>query len=306
MRKILMGCLLVSLQATAQDKTVQNLKSESSREIKKDADTATSYWKKGGIYNINLSQSSLNNWAAGGDEFSLSVNSALSLFAFLKKDKHSWDNTLDFNLGLLKSSSLGSRKNDDRIDLLSKFGRAVSKQWNAAALFNFRSQLFKGYSYEKDVKTITSDFLSPAYVLFGLGMDYKPNSNFSLFLSPLTARWVIVKDDTLSAKGLYGVEPGKHSKSEFGAFISANFMKNLTTNLTYKARLDLFSNYKNNPQNIDVFMSNAFSVKLWKLVAATWNLDLIYDDDVKLFGPDNNGAALQLKSLVGVGLLVKF
>jgi hypothetical protein len=306
MRKIWIGCLLISIQASAQDKTVKNLQSESSREIKKEADTATHYWKKGGIYNINLSQSSLNNWAAGGDEFSLSVNSALSLFAFLKKDKHSWDNTLDFNLGLLKSSSLGSRKNDDRIDLLSKFGRAVSKQWNAAALFNFRSQLFKGYSYEKDTRKITSDFLSPAYVLLGLGMDYKPNANFSLFLSPLTARWVIVKDDSLSAKGLYGVEPGKHSASEFGAFVSANFMKNLTTNLTYKARLDLFSNYKHDPQNIDVFMSNAFSVKLWKLVAATWNLDLIYDDDVKLFGPDNNGAALQLKSLVGVGLLVKF
>jgi hypothetical protein len=306
MRNLLIACMLFCFQASAQDKTVKNLQTESSREIKKDADTATHYWKKGGIYNINLAQSSLNNWAAGGDEFSLSVNSALSLFAFLKKDKHSWDNTLDFNLGLLKSSSLGSRKNDDRIDLLSKFGRAVSKQWNAAALFNFRSQLFKGYSYEKDTKTITSDFLSPAYVLAGLGMDYKPNSNFSLFLSPLTARWVIVKDDSLSAKGLYGVEPGKHSKSEFGAFVSANFMKNLTTNLTYKARLDLFSNYKNSPQNTDVFMSNAFSVKLWKLVAATWNVDLIYDDDVKMFGPDNNGAALQLKSLVGVGMLVKF
>jgi hypothetical protein len=306
MRKILIAFILISLQAGAQDKTVQNLKSESSREIKKDADTATQYWKKGGIYNINLSQSSLNNWAAGGDEFSLSVNSALSLFAFLKKEKHSWDNTLDFNLGLLKSSSLGSRKNDDRIDLLSKYGRAVSPKWNAATLFNFRSQLFKGYNYEDEKKTITSDFLSPAYLLLGLGMDYKPNAEFSLFLSPLTARWVIVKDDTLSAKGLYGVEPGKHSKSEFGAFVSANYMKNLTTNLTYKGRLDLFSNYKNNPQNIDVFMSNAFSVKLWKLVAATWNVDLIYDDDVKLFGPDNNGAALQIKSLVGVGLLVKF
>ena len=306
MRKIWLVCTLISLQTAAQDKTVKNLQSESSREIKKDADTATQYWKKGGIYNINLSQSSLNNWAAGGDEFSLSVNSALSLFAFLKKEKHSWDNTLDFNLGLLKSSSLGSRKNDDRIDLLSKYGRAISTQWNIATLFNFRSQLFKGYNYEDDKKTVTSDFLSPAYILLGLGMDYKPNSEFSLFLSPLTARWVIVKDDSLAAKGLYGVEPGRNSKSEFGAFISANYMKNLTTNLTYKGRLDLFSNYKNNPQNIDVFMSNAFSVKLWKLVAATWNLDLIYDDDVKLFGPDNNGAALQVKSLVGVGLLVKF
>jgi hypothetical protein len=306
MRKILIAFLLISMHVSAQDKTVQTLKSESSREIKKDADTATKYWKKGGIYNINLSQSSLNNWAAGGDEFSLSVNSALSLFAFMKNGKHSWDNTLDFNLGLLKSSSLGSRKNDDRIDLLSKYGRAVSSQWNIATLFNFRSQLFKGYNYEDEKKTITSDFLSPAYILLGLGMDYKPNAEFSLFLSPLTARWVIVKDDTLSAKGLYGVEPGKHSKSEFGAFVSANYMKNLTANLTYKGRLDLFSNYKNNPQNIDLFMSNAFSVKLWKLVAATWNVDLIYDDDVKLFGPDNNGAALQIKSLVGVGLLVKF
>ena len=298
--------VLITSPAFSQDKTVKNLQNESSKEIKKEADTLQRTWRKGGVYNINLAQSSLNNWAAGGDEFSLSVNSLLSLFAFYKKDKNSWDNTFDLNYGIIKSSSLGSRKNDDRIDLLSKYGHSVSSDWNVAALFNFRSQLFKGYNYENDLKTMTSAFLSPAYILLGLGMDYKPNPSFSLFISPLTSRWVIVKDDTLSAKGLYGVAPGKHSVQELGAFLSANYLKNLTTNLTYKGRLDLFSNYKNNPENVDIFMTNMFSVKLWKLISATWNLDLIYDDDVRIFGDNKNSPALQLKSLFGVGMLVKF
>ena len=137
-------------------------------------------------------------------------------------------------------------------------------------------------------------------------MDFKPNEEFSLFLSPASARWVIVKDDSLSAKGLYGVEPGKHSRLEFGAFVSANYLKDITKNITYKGRLDLFSNYRHNPEKIDVFMTNVLSVKLSKVLSATWNVDLIYDDDVKLFGKDGKSAAVQLKSLVGLGLLVKF
>jgi hypothetical protein len=306
MKWILFVLLPVGVTAVAQDKTVQALQAESVKTVKKEADTLNNHWRCGGLYNLTISQGSLSNWAAGGDDFSLSLNSLLNLFAFYKNGKHSWDNTLDFNLGYLRTTSLGSRKNDDRIDLLSKYGRAVSKDWNVSALLNFRSQLFKGYGYDGDQRTLTSAFLSPAYLLAGLGMDYKPNDRFSLFLSPATARWIIVKDDSLSAKGLYGVEPGKSSRLEVGAFVTANYLRNLTTNLTYKGRLDLFSNYRSNPQNIDVFFSNLFAVKLWKAVAATWNVDLIYDDDVRLFGKGKNRPALQVKSLVGVGLGVKF
>jgi hypothetical protein len=298
--------LLLAGTVQAQDKTVKELQAAAGRTVTKAADTTTHLWKRGGIYGLNLSQGSLSNWAAGGDDFSLSVNSLLSLFAFYKKDKHSWDNTLDFNLGYLRTTSLGSRKNDDRIDLLSKYGRAISSKWNVAALVNARSQLFKGYAYSSEKRTLTSAFLSPAYLLASLGADYKPNDRLSIFLSPVTARWIIVKDDSLSARGLYGVEPGKHSRQEFGAFVTATYLKNLTTNLAYKGRLDLFSNYRHKPQNIDVFFSNIFSAKLWKAVAATWNVDLIYDDDVRLFGKENKSAALQVKSLVGIGLQVKF
>jgi hypothetical protein len=307
MKKILLPVLLLStLLIQAQDETVKKLKEDADKNIKKDADTAQSYWKKGGLFSLNISQGSLSNWAAGGDNFSLSLNSLLSLYGFYKKGKNSWDNTLDFNMGILRTTSLGNRKNDDRFDVVSKYGRALSGKWNLATLFNFRTQLLNGYTYDGNAKTFSSAFLSPAYILLSEGLDFKPNENFSLFLSPVTARWVIVKNDELAAKGSYGVDSGHHSRSEFGAFVSASFIKAISKSVTYKGRLDLFSNYKHNPEKIDVYMTNLWAVKLSKVLAVTWNLDLIYDDDVRMFGKDGKSPAWQVKSLVGVGLMVKF
>jgi hypothetical protein len=304
---LLLPALLLAFISKAQDETISNLRKESEKNIKKDvADTAKKIWKKGGLYNINISQGSLNNWAAGGDDFSLSINSMLNIFAFYKKDKHSWDNTLDFNLGYVRTSSLGSRKNDDRIDILSKYGYALNPKLNLAGLFNFRSQFFKGYTYKDNIRTFSSAFLSPAYILLSAGLDYKPNADLSIFVSPLASRWIIVKDDSLSAKGQYGVDSSKHSKNEIGAFASVNYMKELNKNVTYKGRLDLFSNYGNNPQNIDLFMSNVLNVKLSKVFSATWSVDMIYDDDVRLFGQNGRSAALQLKSIIGLGLSLQF
>lgn len=308
MKPILLFALIAfSISSNAQDETVKKLKVESDKTVKKDpADTSNKLWKKGGLFNLNLAQTSLSNWAAGGDKFSLSLNSILSAYAFYKKDKHSWDNTLDINFGYLRTTSLGNRKNDDRFDLLSKYGYAIASKWNIAGLFNFRTQLANGYTYTATTRTFSSSFLSPAYVLLSAGLDYKPTENFSIFISPVTARWVIVTDDSLSAKGLYGVTPGKKTNSEFGAFLSANYLKDLNKTVSYKGRLDLFSNYKHNPEKVDVFMSNLLSVKLSKILAATWNVDLIYDDDVRLFGEDGHSPAWQVKSLVGLGVLVKF
>ncbi len=302
---IIVGTLF-SLLTMAQDQSVKALQAESGKTIKKDpADTSKKNWRKGGIYSLNVSQASLTNWAAGGDEFSLAVNSLLSMYAFYQKDKHSWDNTFDFNLGYVKSTSIGGRKNDDRFDLLSKYGYALTSKLNLAGLVNLRSQFFKGYSFD-NVKTLSSNFMAPGYLLVSAGLDYKPNKALSIYVSPLTARWVIVRDTALSNKGAYGVTPGKKSNLEIGAFASINYLKEISKNITYKARLDLFSNYRRNPQNVDLFMSNILNVKLSKVLSATWGVDLIYDDDVKLFGPNKTSPALQVKSLVGIGLLVKF
>lgn len=297
---------LFSVTAFTQDETVTKLKNETERTIKKVEDTSAKLWRKGGVYGINISQGSLSNWAAGGDNFSLSVNSLLSLFAFYKNGKNSWDNTFDFNLGYVNTTSLGSRKNDDRFDLLSKYGYALNPKLNVAGLFNLRSQFFKGYIFPDNVKTFSSNFMAPGYVLLSAGLDYKPTQNLSLYFSPATARWVIVRDTALSNKGLYGVEPGKQSILEFGGFATINYLKEFSKLITYKGRLDLFSNYRRNPQNMDVLMSNMLNARLGKILSVTWSVDLIYDDDVRLFGPDKNSPAVQLKSLVGIGLQLKF
>ena len=302
---ILLALCCFSIALFAQDTTVSRLKKEATKSIKKEgADTIS--WQRGGLYNLNLAQGSLSNWAAGGDDFSLTVTSYFNLYSFYKKGRNSWDNTLDFNFGYVNTTSLGSRKNDDRLDVLSKYGYALGEKWNLSTLINFRSQLARGYTYPENVKTFSSAFLSPAYLLTSIGIDYKPAEGFSIFLSPITSRLVIVKNDSLSARASYGVDSGRHVNAEFGAFGTINYIKEWSKNFSYRGRLDLFSNYKHNPQNVDLFMTNVVSLKLSRFLTANWNLDFIYDDDVRLFGKEGKSPALQVKSLVGVGLQMKF
>jgi hypothetical protein len=52
-------------------------------------------------------------------------------------------------------------------------------------------------------------------------------------------------------------------------------------------------------------MTNLFAAKFTKLFSVTWNVDLIYDDDVRIFGTQHNAPRLQLKSLIGLGVLMK-
>ena len=113
-------------------------------------------------------------------------------------------------------------------------------------------------------------------------------------------------DDSLSKRGEYGVKPGNHSLNELGSFATINYQKSFNKFVSYKGRLDLFSNYRKNPKNIDVYMTNTLSAKVARVIAFSWSLDMIYDDDVKLFGKEKTSPALQLKSIIGIGLQVKF
>ena len=299
---IISACIFI--YTAAQDKTIQNLKSDAGKTIAKNpADTIPKIWKKGGLFTLNIAEGSLNNWVGGGDKFSFSAVAFLNLYAFYKKGKHSWDNNLDLGYGFVNTTSLGQRKSDDRIDLLSKYGYEIVNHWYASALFNFRTQFANGYAYSKDnagneIKTLTSASFAPAYVLLGLGIDYKPTDYFSVFISPLTERWVIVSNDVLSAAGAFGVDPGKDVKNELGAFFSANFHKEIAKNIIYITRLDLFSNYKHDPQNLDLFWTNVLALKVNNVISANINLDLLYDDDAI--------ARLQVRQLLGIGLSAKF
>lgn len=310
MKKLLVlfiACIVAVTLTQAQDRTIQNLRSESSRQIKKNAaDSVT--WKLGGIYSLNFNQGALSNWAAGGDKFSMSLTSFLNGYAYYKKGRRSWDNTIDLAYGLVKTTSLGQRKADDRFDVLSKYGYDLGKNVYLSGLVNVRSQFAKGYTYPTDTsKVLISNFFAPAYIVLSAGFDYKPKDNFSLFVSPITARWVVVTNDSLASVGAFGVDSGKHVKMEVGAYASLNFTKNINANTTYKTRLDLFSNYRHDPFNVDIFWTNLLAVKVSKFINMTVSVDVIYDNDVKTLKSDKTegGAKAQIKELLGIGFAYK-
>jgi hypothetical protein len=128
-------------------------------------------------------------------------------------------------------------------------------------------------------------------------------------MTPISARFVVVMDDYLSSIGAYGVDSGKHVLYQMGAYVSVNYVKEIMKNVTFKTRLDLFSDYRHNPQNIDVFMTNALMLKVNKYITANLNVDLIYDDDVKEFVNEKTGVKgprLQVKEIIGVGFSARF
>jgi len=291
---ILTGLVMTSFNCLAQDQV---------------ADTV---WRTGGIFSLNLAQSSFTNWAGGGQN-SVALNGLVGLTANYKKDKSAWDNALTIGYGKMqqKGSDLGWVKTDDRIDLQSKYGRKATEKWYYSGLMSFRTQMAPGYNYPNTENKI-SDLLSPAYLLFSLGMDYKPNPNFSAFLSPLTLKNTFVLADDIDPTS-FGIDPGKKFRSELGAYANIAYKKDeIIKNVSFLTKLDLFSNYLHNPQNIDVNWENLLVLKVNKFISATINTVLVYDDDILVkVGEGNEGEAImgkraQFKEVIGVGLAYKF
>ena len=274
-------------------------------------------WKTGGVTALNLSQTSLKNWAAGGQN-SLALNGIFSMFANYKNDKSVWDNSLDVGYGLLKQGSSDEfMKTDDKIDFLSKYGQEAFKNFYYAALLNFKTQMAPGYNYPNTTDKI-SDFLAPGYLLAAIGMDFKPNNYLSAFIAPLTAKFTFVTDEALSDAGAFGVTPGEKVKSELGGYVRMIYTKNDFTqeflkNISYTSKLDLFSNYLNKPENIDVSWETLIMMKVNKYISVSFNTHLVYDDDVKIRHDSTGDGVLdkespktQFKQILGVGFSYKF
>ena len=287
----------------AQDAQIKNLQKESSKTIKKE-DQQKEGWTKGGIFTLNLSQGASKNWAAGAEQSSFSVNSIVQAFALYKRNRISWDNTLNAQYGIVNATSIGTRKNDDRIDVLSKLGYSLDhSKWSLTLLGNVRTQFTDGFDYSTNPAKKNSAFFSPAFLLISPGINYKPVNGVDIFISPVTGRWIIVQQ--LSLRGLYLTDTTKNSVYEMGAFASIQVKRDIAKNINFVSRMDLFSNYRKEPQNIDIFWTNVLNMKVNKYISVTYNFDLIYDHDVENV---KTGGLMgtQLKSLLGIGFSAKF
>jgi hypothetical protein len=302
---IVLGSVTLA-QVTDAEKTLRTLNADSIQG-----------WKKGGVFTLNIAQTSLTNWAAGGQN-SFAINGMVSTFANYKRGKTVWVNSLDLGYGLLKQGSSDYRKTDDKFDFLSKYGYEAFTNFYYAALLNFKTQMAPGYKYDDAARTkdLISDLFSPAYLLVALGIDYKPGDHFSAFIAPVTGKITIVNNKTLSDAGAFGVTPGDKSLSEFGGYIRAIYSKNdfkseFLKNVTFTTKIDLFSNYIKNPQNIVVNWENLIAFKVNKFISANISTQLIYDDKIKVPVVRNGdlksiGSLVQFKEILGVGFSYNF
>jgi hypothetical protein len=300
---------LTSAQVTEAEKKLRSV----------NADTVMG-WKTGGVFAVNLAQTSLTNWAAGGQN-SFAVNGILSVFGNLKQGKSSWDNSLDLGYGLLKQGKDADLlKTDDKFDFTSKYGREAFKNFNYAIFLNFRTQMSPGYKYP-DTDNKISDLFAPAYLLLAIGLDYKPSQYFSAFIAPFTAKFTFVTDQILSDAGAFGVTPGQKSRGEIGGYLrviysKGDFKDEFLKNVSFTTKVDLFSNYRDNPQNVDISWETLLALKVNKFISVNFNTVLLYDDNIKV-PVDRNGNGIfesteapgprtQFKEILGVGFSYKF
>jgi hypothetical protein len=282
------------------------------------ATVQTKYWRIANVFGLNATQSAFVNWAAGG-------RNNISALAFINsnfdynKNSHKWTNEVRLALGGVKYFDQGGmQKTDDQIMINSNYGYKIKGKWYFSVLADFRTQFMDGFIYPND-SIPQSRFMAPGYGLLALGIDYTPNAHFTLLMSPATGKFTFVNDERLANAGAYGVRAaeydglgnlvraGSRLRPEIGAYIKATYKKEIMKNILLQSRLELFSNYLENPENIDVNAEVILNFKVNSWFSATLQFNLIYDDDIHVAIKDAVGNTYlaprtQFKQVLGLGI----
>lgn len=274
----------------------------------------TRMWNKGGLCGVLFAQAAYSNWSAGGEN-SLAATGLLNLYANYSKKKVQWDSYLDAAYGFLNSEQYELRKNDDRLEINSAFGyRSKETNWYYAILVNGQTQFDKGFFFPDDT-TIVSDFMSPGQIKIAVGMDYKPGKHLKLLIAPVTGKSTIVLNPNVDEL-FYSLDSNQKWRNEYGAYVKFFFKKEVFKNITLQIKTDLFSNYAEDPQNIDISAQVFVNMNVNKYVSAGITLDMIYDDNISvpIFAKNadgdkeqiGEGPRLQLKEVFTLKIAAKF
>lgn len=237
-----------------------------------------------------------SNWASGGEN-SLSILSDLKYFATYKKRSTTWENSLRYRLGALKSGSEDLSKNEDKLEIQSKLGVKAFRHWNYATQFDMNTVLFNSYN-ATDRETVIANFLSPGNFTLSLGLDYKPKDNISLYLSPIAGQWVYVRDTSSVDVTRYGIEAGKRYKSDAGAKIELKNKHTLFKFLNVDNHLMLFSSYYEQPEKLTVDWRLTLNFRINYFMQTSIYANAVYNQ--------NDSKKIQFKETLNIGVHFRF
>ena len=283
------------------------------------------YWKYRNESSLVLNQASLSNWVKGGES---SISTALDMTEYAdfnnKKLKISSNNFARLNFGYVASGQDGIRKNLDLLETNSKFNHKAFGKFDFSAILLFKTQIAHGRNYFKtaagnDTSNLVSKFMNPATLTIGLGLDFKPNKTTSINFSPLSYKGTFVTDTVHIDQTQYGIAKNRKSLNEPGvSFMITNEFKPIKT-VAIVNRLQLFTNYIHNPQNVDVDWEMIATAKLNWFTDVRLNTHLIFDDDTRTVQHFGNGqpvlnldgtpkktARIQFKEMIGFAISLRF
>ena len=316
--------------------------------VAQEAEQTPSPWSCTGVVGLNASATGLVNWAAGGNN---NVNGvAFGKVRLLYNENNlSWETNLNLEYGLsyIDQKNDPLQKSSDVIDFKTKFGWQFHKAWYLTAAAGFQSQFAYGRAYDgtEADDPIISKFLSPSYTDISVGIDWKPNTIFSLYLSPVAGKITTAYVGDAVEKANPGLREQMQEKYGTWAYVKDSDEKKYTNckaelglnfkgsiNYTYKdlkiiTSLGLFTPYAwdktevldaegkfvgyrdNNRRfgNFDVDWDAAISYQFLKCLNVTLSTSLKYYNGVKI--ADKEGIAaerVQFKGILGLGVGYSF
>ena len=272
-------------------------------------------WRLGGDGTVGFTQTYLENWKKGGQS-ALSLQLVLKGFANYSRydNKMKWENSAEIRNGYIRPGGEGAelQKNDDKFEITSRLGISAFKKWFYGVEFNYETQFFNGYRYPTSSHPDPiSAFMAPARTFFKVGLDYKPNNNFSLFLSPITAKNVFVKDTVKIDQTNFGIERGKRSFWEPGLNTDITYRKSITPDISYETKFKMFINYIQPWGNLDFNWENLVVMRLTDHINMRMLVHMIYDENVLFPVYDANDVKidekpkLQLREFISIGFSYK-
>lgn len=271
-------------------------------------------WKRTLGLGFDFAQLFQLNPRQGAGQNRMGIGGAVNVAFSYKRDRIAWNNVALWQFGVQRLGSgiiaqgttekkIPFQKSIDELRINSKIGYALKKDGLlfGAADVSLLSQLTPTYAGNSDFpgnfltdiagNGANSRLFSPATVTISMGIDYKPNRKLSLYFSPLGGKMIFVPNDDIARLGVHGnpvtrdaqgsVIDFKNAFVGLGALARISYSnKFLSDRLAYGAGMILFSNYLNEPQNIDIDWTNQFDFSIIKGLQATMLLNVFYDHDV--------------------------
>ena len=296
MKKLALALLFLSASLFAQKTEGELINVTSGAEVKA-KDTTNLGWKRGGNFVFLFNQSAFNNEWLGGGTSNMAGNIGINYDFNYKTPNMIWDNKIIIAYGLTKLKGKESTKSDDRIEFTSLLGKKASGYWFYSGFLNFKTQMDSGFDPATQTVKI-SHFFSPAYLQAGPGMLWKKSDNLKVNIAPATSRIIFVHDHFTEFGSAFGVEQGETTRFEFGAALNAYYKFSIMENVTMENIANLYSNYLDDPGNVDIDYQINLVMKINKYLSTNVAFQAIYDD--------NAIGAFQIREVFGLGLNVTF